>query len=179
MGMAPDGVTVHSDHVVGCVHAPGEFYGDVANPIEIALRCDIELVRVEREYVTVEFDLASVRTAKCLRAFNERGGRRVHVARHVDRERRCSRTSGRPKVPLLRTSAAVQDVPDGTGGVARRPHVDRAHNAVGSPSSRRTALTASSTARTGASSMTRSRRIAWFRLTPTRRSCSTAFASSG
>lgn len=64
-------VRVHDYEVVGAVHPFDESSRHVADAIEVRLRCDIELIRMERQHVTVEHDLATSSTGKLLRPLDE------------------------------------------------------------------------------------------------------------
>lgn len=100
VGVAAGRVGVHNDHVVGRVHPRDQLNGNIAHAVQVALRRDIELVRMERLHVTEYLDLAASGTSESTSTFDECCGRRVNVARNTDRERGGTRQTARLQILL-------------------------------------------------------------------------------
>lgn len=166
-------VGVHRDQVVSRVHPLGELHGHVPDPFHVRRGGHIELVGMERQHVALQLDLSPVGSGKDLRALHELRGGRPAVS-HGHRERNGAGLAVFDELLAAVRCMAVEDVGDRSRRVLGRPHVDGAHVAVRSPSEDRTSSTALWTSRSNASSTAAPRRSAWFRFTPTRRSCSTA-----
>lgn len=175
MPVTSGGIRVHRDHVVGAVHAFREFDGHVPDALKVGLRGHVELVRVERQNVALKL----VRSAM---SSGVRLGTRYELRRcppAVDHGHRIRGSACRSDLEELLSHlrvTPVEDVPHGSCSVGRGADVHGAHVRIRSPSEARTSSTAAITSRRRPPSTAAPLRSAWFRFTPTRRSCSTAGA---
>lgn len=173
--VASGGVRVHCDHVVSAMHALREFDGHVPDALKVGLRGHVELVGVERQHIALKLVRPTMSCGVRLSACDELRRSRPTVY-HRHRICGCTRRSDLEELLSHLRVTSVEDVPNGSCRVGRGTDVHGAHVRVRSPSEARTSSTAAITSRRRPSSTAAPLRSAWFRFTPTRRSCSTAGA---
>lgn len=151
-----------------------QLHPQLVNASNIVGAVHVELVRRKVLRVRVQLDLAAVSLRQRLGTGDEILGRPDRAA-----ELRGPVRTVREVLGTLRIPTAVEGVSHRVRGRLRRSDVTRAHDSCTlSPSRDRTSSTAPRTAPRRRSSTAPPRRRTWFKFTPTRRSCSTAAASS-
>lgn len=171
--MTARAIGVRHDKKVSAVHALRELDAELMHTLNMRRIVHVELFRRKVLCVRVHLISPTERSRHLLCSLNDRL-RRLHRAREASSTRRAV-------LQVLRTTRtyAQERVLDRRSCARRRLNVDGAHRLTSSPSCVRTSTTAASTARRMSSSTAVPARTTWFKFTPTRRSCSTALASSG
>jgi len=80
VSMAPGGVSMDDDKIVGTVHPPDEPNSDIPHPVEVCLARDVELVGMKREHVGIDLVRTSVCLGESLGSRDELLGRRAAVS---------------------------------------------------------------------------------------------------
>lgn len=173
--MASGRVNMRRNEVICRVQPLRQLHPQLVNASNIVGAVHVELVRRKVLRVRVQLDLAAVSLRQRLGTGDEILGRPDRAA-----ELRGPVRTVREVLGTLRIPTAVEGVSHRVRGRLRRSDVTRAHDSCTlSPSRDRTSSTAPRTAPRRRSSTAPPRRRTWFKFTPTRRSCSTAAASSG